>query len=266
MNTNTDLMSRMTIVELVREWDLATHEIKRGLEMLRGAEERLNRAFAGPGSYYDLNLFNHNDCSMDYDSKRLRLRGAAWRYLVDRAEIKKVASIKRAQEIDKMLEKPDKLPEITVDNLFGFIESLQDKAVEMMEEAAREVFDMLRPPNYRGYKTNNPFKVGKKVILTYAVEKEWSGTKFRTCYRYENDLRALNNVFSMLAGQGLSKTRNGELCDAIRESPDGVGETEFFRFRCHKNQNLHLEFRRPDLVARLNEIGGRGLPCDSSAA
>jgi len=37
---------------------------------------------------------------------------------------------------------------------------------------------------------------------------------------------------------------------------DGIGETDYFAFRCFKNGNLHLIFKRPDLVRRLNQIAG----------
>lgn len=36
----------------------------------------------------------------------------------------------------------------------------------------------------------------------------------------------------------------------------GADETAYFRFRCFKNGNLHIEFKRLDLVARLNQVAG----------
>lgn len=47
------------------------------------------------------------------------------------------------------------------------------------------------------------------------------------------------------------------LVDAIGTSGiKGVGETEYFKFKCYKNGNLHLEFKRSDLVDTLNQIAG----------
>jgi len=45
-----------------------------------------------------------------------------------------------------------------------------------------------------------------------------------------------------------------QLIDAIEAAKDGTGETEYLRFRCFRNRNLHLEFKRLDLVAKLNAI------------
>jgi hypothetical protein len=60
-----------------------------------------------------------------------------------------------------------------------------------------------------------------------------------------------------LTGRGsVLKSHNGPLYDAITDSSDGTGETEYFKFKCFKNQNLHVEFKRLDLVARLNAVAG----------
>jgi hypothetical protein len=43
-----------------------------------------------------------------------------------------------------------------------------------IEEAVQEVFEYLRPRNSR-YKTNTEFEIGKRVILSWAVERKWDG-------------------------------------------------------------------------------------------
>jgi len=258
VNTNTSLATRKTVEELVREWNQASHLLKTGLENLTQAEVHF-RAFDGPGSHYDLCLFTHSDYTMEFDRKIRRLKAAAWRYLIDRIELKKMASVKRAGEIDRQIAEGTDLPEITMDNLFGWLQSLDGQAKKFLEEAIVEVFEFLRPPSLR-YKTNSGFKVGKRVILCNRVEKAWSGTKFRVSYHCENELRALDNVFHMLDAKPLSVYRDGDLINAIQDSRCGTGETEYFRFKSYINQNLHLEFTRMDLVQRLNEVGGNGLP------
>lgn len=257
---STELATRLTIPELVREFDAGMHELKQGLALIKQAEDRLGRAFATSGTHYDLLAFTHGDHALDFEKKRIRMRGAAWRYLVSRAEIKKLASIKRAKEIDDMLAKPETLPEITTDNVMGWVQSLDGQAKRFLQEAAVEVYEWLRPS--RGdYKTNNAFKIGKRVVLTYMVESTYTGRGIRVRYGSEDRVRALDNVLHLLDGKGVSPTRNGELADAINGRPAGdIGETTYFRFRSFRNGNLHLEFRRPDLVQQLNAIGGKGLP------
>lgn len=258
-NTTT-LATRKTVVELVREWNLAMHCLEHGLDAIKRAEQHL-KAFDTSGTVYDLHAFRHDEHGLDFDRKRARMKRAAWRYLTHRIELKKLASIKRGKEIDKQLhDDGSDLPEITVENIFGWLESMDTQAREFMQEAVVEVYQALRPYGHK-HKTNSSFRVGRKVILCHRVGPCYSGRRrFRVNYHYSDELRALDNVFHMLAGQGLSEYQSGDLATAIEQAEGGVGETEFFRFRCFRNNNLHIEFRRMDLVEQLNSIGGNGLP------
>lgn len=101
-------------------------------------------------------------------------------------------------------------------------------------------------------KTNNRWKLGKKVIIGYMVETGYR-EGWRLKYHNEGKLIALDNVFHLLDGRGPLKTHNGPLYDAIYAS-DGQGETDFFRFKCYRNNNLHLEFKRMDLVNKINKV------------
>ncbi len=60
----------------------------------------------------------------------------------------------------------------------------------------------------------------------------------------------------MIDGRGPIKSYHGPLYDAITDSSDGTGKTDYFKFRCCINGNLHLEFLKADLVARLNVVAG----------
>ena len=76
MNTETAIITRKTVEELVREWNLATHLLKTGLDALKEAEEHF-RAFDGPCSHYDLCLFKHDEHTLEFDRKIKRLKSAA---------------------------------------------------------------------------------------------------------------------------------------------------------------------------------------------
>jgi hypothetical protein len=260
MHTSTDLATRKTVEELVREWNFAMHELKTGLEHIQRAQEHL-KAFDSSGSGWDLHPFRHDDTTLEFDRKRKRMKAAAWRYLVNRIELKKMASIARAKEIDKQLhERPDTLPDITMENIFGWLETMALKGTEFLNEAVIEVYGKLRPSYMKRHKTNSAFRVGKKVILTGRVSGAYKAGHFRVAYYFEDELRALDNVFHMLDGKALSAYRKGDLTTSIEDASEGVGETDYFRFKCFRNGNLHLQFLRLDLVERLNAIGGSGLP------
>jgi hypothetical protein len=60
----------------------------------------------------------------------------------------------------------------------------------------------------------------------------------------------------MIDGKVPVKSYHGPLYDAITDSQDGTGQTDYFKFKCCLNGNLHLEFLKPELVARLNAVAG----------
>lgn len=129
---------------------------------------------------------------------------------------------------------------------------------QLIDEAVREVFEWLRPGGWQArYKTNTQFEVGRRVIRANCVEVGW-GTNFRVSHYHEPNLTALDNVFHVLDGNGTVKTTRGPLVDAINATPKvGTGgETVYFKFKCFLNSNLHIEFKRMDLVTKLNQVAG----------
>ena len=102
------------------------------------------------------------------------------------------------------------------------------------------------------YKTNQRYHIGKKVILICAVSSYGiqSGTS--------QHLRALDNVFHRLDGKGTPKYPDDlvtGLSETIRKKA-AVAETPYFRCKWYRNGNLHVEFKRLDLLKELNRIGG----------
>jgi hypothetical protein len=193
-----------------------------------------------------------------------------WRQLIERIGARKLLSVKRADELDKNL-RDGELPEIEVSEIIGFLDGLRLTAKDLVTEAAWEAFDILRPAQYEHHKElktnikNARFNIGPKVILSWMVESTWGDQNFRVSYNRESALTAVDRVFHALDGIGMPGGNRCPLVDAINTCKDGHGETEYFRFKCYLNRNLHLEFKRMDLVKRLNQIGGNGRLKDEQA-
>jgi len=181
----------------------------------------------------------------------------SWQAIIGHMDVKKMMSIKRATEMERQLEKPDEMPDLTELNIMAMMEQTFNNIPQMLMEATTEVYKMLRP--HDAYKTNDFWKVGRKVILGYKIEGSYSKrSRFQVRHDAQKELTALDNVFQMLDGKGVCKTNAGPLCDAIAMSETGNGETEYVKFKCYINRNLHLEFKRQDLVDKLNLIAGGG--------
>ena len=260
-----------TATHMAREFSEATTEIARLVGAINAQTERLDAAFR-------TDMYSRFSVELTYHGHRYKAddKGAsdlvkamerwAWDVLVDALGVKNVMSVAKRKAFDEQLQK-GALPPICEQTIASILLGLTGQAQDFARDAAREVFDMLRPRGHRGgqYATNNPFRVGRRVILTYHVEQKWGGSGYRVDYNHQQELTAIDGIFHLLDGKGIMRVNKGPLIAAI-DAVDkaGRGETEYFRFKCFKNRNLHLEFKDLELVKELNLLaaGERVLGAD----
>lgn len=252
----TDIAKRETLATMIGTYQQATSMVEKAYAILETAEKSLRAVFLdAPGYRFSVNERNITEVGMKA-SKAINasIKKDAWAVIVERMELRRVLSIQRRTELDSQIEKGE-LPDLTDENVLALFETSAANVNVYLEEAVQEVFDYLRPRSSH-LKTNTEYELGKRVILTWLVEKGWSRGMFRVNYHREKYITALDNVFHMIEGKGPIKSYHGPLYDAITDSPDGTGKTDYFKFRCCLNGNLHLEFLKPALVAKLNAVAG----------
>lgn len=253
------LAVRNTIPVLVRIYQQAEADIRQGFALIKGAEDNLNQAFSEEGheSIRVQPKYSHSSLSFDRPEDSLEaIQRTIWRCLVDRLELRRFMSIKAWDDLVRQIDEGPVM-DVTEENLTAMAEQFKNKLPEMLEAAVQEVFDWLRPRR-NTYKTNSQFEVGKRVILSHIIDAGWNDN-WDVDYHYRQHLTALENVFSALDGKGqVTKDHQSQLEQAIRKLPRSVtvGETPYFRFKCYINRNLHLEFRRLDLLDRFNKTAG----------
>lgn len=219
------------------------------------------------GSYFDLDLRYESE-TYNLDEKGIgivlrEMKRHAWAVLVRKLDIMKLMSAKRQEELKEALfysrghnkAAVDALPDIAPETIMAVLSGYIESAHEFLEEKIREEYRWLVPcsANHE-LVTNQLDRVGRKVIKHFCVHRNYDGG-FTTNYHNETHLSAIDSVFFALDGKGIPKEHGGQLVSAIKSSgKDGVGETDYFRFKCYRNNNLHLEFKRLDLLARFNEI------------
>lgn len=269
----TSLTTHSNVTALVSAYRQSVEDIERACELLAEAEDRMQSLFK-LGANNGFSLHARHGWGVATEAKPIvdKLRREAWEVIVERLEIRRMLSMREAEKLNKAL-KDGELPELTEESVATFAQHYIDNIDEMAAAAVVEVFDWLRPRylRYSKHKTNKPYSVGPKVVISWMVERKWDGGGFHIRYDRHAEAVALCNVFAMLDGKGpIAKTYKGPLSDAIEASPSGVGETEYFAFRCFKNGNLHLAFKRLDLLKRFNEVAGgkrfRSAPVDDGQA
>lgn len=251
-------------VELARIFDESTRNMRRLWAEFSGHCDNLDEVmkFSKDDGY----CLRHFRVELYYDGSRrwddcganaieaiiAKMNVKVWEILIEKLGVKNLMSIERRAEFDKQIEKGD-VPLVTEANILDVIMGLADRAADFATEAARETLKLLTPHNAT-YKTNSGFKVGRRVILSYYVEPGYRASRFHVNYRFQPELIAIDGTFHVLDEKGLIKDRRSPLIRAIEESPGGRGETDYFKFRCFKNRNMHIEFKRLDLVKKLNGL------------
>lgn len=254
------LAGRVTIRQAVEEWATLETEIRMCFARLDAVESRLSFLFSDEDS--TLKLRNSRDRALideGVDSVVERTKRQIWASIVDKLEVRRFVSDTRWREISDQLEK-GALPDLTVEAIEAWRTSIMGSMDSLLREKVTEVFDYLRP-RHDHHKTNSPFELGRKVILTHCVEKHdprWSW-KPRLDYRWHQMFSSIESLFRTLDGKGTGTAHSQsdvQMAIAKCDPETGLCETEYFKIRACRNGNCHLEFRRMDLVEKLNRIAG----------
>ncbi|MFA5323957.1 MAG: DUF4942 domain-containing protein [Smithella sp.] len=247
MNFETDIVKRQSVIDMAAAYESTVEAVKQAHARLKQSEDRLKLAFGDRAGFR---------VQVACTEKVLKeLKRDAWRAIFQMMEMPRMMSEKRRNELEAQIESGD-LPNITAENVFATCKGLLENLDTYIDETVKETFDFLRP-HWNTYKTNSEFEIGKKVIVRAFYPDKW-GHRISLDYNHEQHYRNLDNVFSLMDGKGAIKTYGGPIIDAVKSMNQfgDVRETEYFRLKLYRNGNMHLEFRRMDLVKKLNEIAG----------
>lgn len=273
--TTTEIVPYSRATEIAEKYAKLTAEISRLIVELGENVSELKKTFQfeNTNSYdFDLDLeISRTRYKLDADGAAKvikKFKRDAWKILIEKLGIKKLMSQKESEKLNSQLyddrsynhgEKPAELPEINAETIISVMQGMVSSAPEYLTEKIKEVYQWLIPHQWSGgYKTNQRDRVGKKVIKPCMVSKCWSGKGFEAKYYNRAHLSALDLVFHTLSGAGIPPGQNGPLVDTIATCPDGKGETDFFKFKCFGNGNIHIEFKREDLLKKFNAVAVDG--------
>ena len=275
----TGLAIRTTVKQLCAGFIAATIEIRECYARLHKVEGQLTDLFIIGGEKYEhmrIEGHNYNDRIdwTDPDGTIEKLKRQAWKVIAARLEVRRALSIRAAKELDEKLERGD-LPDLTEENIWAWFKPFATSIEETFKEAIVEVFDWLRPREHYGdcvakLKTNQKnarLEIGPRIIVSGCAHHGYGRSRFRIGDWASPRLRAMENVFSMLDGQGgIGKTYYSEIENQVQADGNKTGafDTRYFKGRLYGNSNMHLEFKRLDLLARFNmSAGGANLkPAD----
>jgi hypothetical protein len=261
MTFDKEIIPKYTASQMESNFNKAAELVRDGYKTLAEAQKLLNDTFGRYTHYGDLDVYKSDDRWVVNESTPdniiRKLRRSAWYIVLNELEISKVLSKKRYDETMEKL-KNDEMPDFTAINIFDIFNLFMSNQDVIYKELIQEALKTLYPDDAwrHTYVTNHRMKagLGRKVIIAWTVEHSWSGGKFRVRSYSDQKLIVVDRVFHLLDGKGIPDGYKSELVDAINTSPNGFGETEYFKFRACANMNLHLEMKRTDLLHKMLQI------------
>lgn len=195
---------------------------------------------------------------------------SCWHYLVKMTELEVLMDRKAKDELRDTLQwvperysydrtgnsrelvNPDEIvgiPPVTIDNVYSTIEKWAGEADMIFRRGIATAFSSLD----RRFRSHDGFKIGSRVILTYAFSDSGSMTHGRTW----ETIRDIERTFSVLDGK---KPNYNGIEHVVRMERPGwtrmqsEHEGSYFRIKAFMNGNAHLWFTRDDLVEQVNKL------------
>jgi len=170
-----------------------------------------------------------------------------WRQSFDHTGLMQLLDAQSKKKFDQDLQANP--PAFTIENVQSSFVDLAQNAGKMFDDGVINVFRRL--PGC--YKSNDDFKIGPKIVMSWMVESRWSRGLQLRYGAGEDEINDVDRVFKTLDGKKyVERSLSCAMNTAIQDG--GFYEDEYFAAKAYKNGNLHLRFKRADLVEKVNLI------------
>lgn len=240
MSINKQLTLPTSLFDLLKARDEALRLMADARRTLEMAED----ALAPHGSY--LMPWNARINESQEDLRRT-LDSNLWNRAFDLTGFKQLMDAQAVAEFQRSL--TPNPPEFTEATIRATFIDLRMNADSMFQRGVFNVFRYLS----NDYRTNaaEPFRIGSKVIMEWMV-----GPSYRKglCLRSgaTDRINDLDRVFQTLDGKPFQPRGLTSAMDAAFEVRQ-VFENDLYRAKAFKKGTLHLEFKRQDLLDKVNE-------------
>ena len=233
-----DLMIPKTIEQLIVDRDSIVLE----LENMDKCKQRAEKLCKEVGTYiFPVHQFRgyHGMEALTRDVDR-----RMWRQTMELTGFNKYMDKVARNEFTDSLEKNP--PEFNIDNVRNTLISSYNQAETFMKRGIVQLFRNLGAQ----YKTNDAFKISKKIIL-----RNWFTVfcgSLSVNYNQEAEMNDLDRVVRTLDGKEFKEHHFSQAMRKIISSMEY--EDEYFKIKAFKNGNAHLWLKREDITDKINDI------------
>lgn len=245
-----EIAIKSTIAEIGGRRSKALALYAEAYEKIKEADKMASIAAPGFGglSRNTYEYINYGDWS---ERVRQELDTAIWRYCIKATALSDLMDAQAKKQFEEQLGKT--VPEASEDNISATMMQMVAAAPDTFKRGVVNAFRYLA----EGYKSNDAFKIGKRGVRSYAVSYCTYMKGFTLSYRVKDELLDVDRVMHLL-DRKTNPTYPGELVSAIQSAmakkESMIAETTYFTAKWFKNGNIHLIWKRPDLMKQVNRI------------
>lgn len=211
--------------------------------------------------------------STSYNSFCDSMKQEIWSVVMDKTNIEKYMTFAVRQNFQKF-SKAQGYMDFNKENVASLVQMIFENRYDIMEKAVVDVFNMFTEHHeenrymVEGWKTNNKYKVNKKIIIPYGVsyDEKWGrqyGAAFESNHRRWDRYSDIDKVMCYLSGVNYD-TMPGAIDEALKnkfriigkirpgDKFDNTTESYFFKLKFWKKGTLHLEFKDDKLWQEFN--------------
>lgn len=263
----TDLIPRTTLTQIAAHRNRAIELYAAAHDMIQAANAKMREAgeslrAAAPTANVDIfrredrtKLFGAFDVAErdEFMSMARHMVDAdVWTHVVNATELQRLMDKKAKDALREQLRTAP--AEFTEETALATLQSFASQAGDIFRRGIAEVFSNLD----RRFRSHDGFKVGSRIILSRAFDDfgHWNHGR-----QHRDTLQDIERTFHVLEARPVPLDYAGVVgaIDAARKGKAWGAtytevETEYYRSRVFLNGNLHLWFKRKDLVEKVNKL------------
>lgn len=172
-----------------------------------------------------------------------------WHHLLDISGLERLMDRQAKNEFAEQLRKAP--PPLSADDCRTTMQALYADAGMIFRRGIANTFSSLD----RRFRSHDGFKIGARIVLTRAFDDNGIWNRYGDA---QATFRDVERTFHLLDGSTQPDSCQGIIGAISDARPRGlqanayVAETDYFRARIFKNGNLHVWFKRDDLLERVN--------------
>ncbi len=181
---------------------------------------------------------------------------AMWGYLMEKTQMFNVMDHATKAKFRKDLENP---PALTVESVAATFAELLNSRDDIFEQGIINLFKNLS----WDYKTNQPQKFGKRIVKTFFCRPNWNKGMAVNYGRASDELVDLERIMLTIDKKPQpehSKTLPNRIDSYSQKTGEKTYQDDYVSVKMFKNQNMHIEFKRPDIIEQMNFVIARNYP------